>query len=594
MNQYEQDLRTQAENKKKKDDTITKGLLLGGAILGGIALYNATVNNNVPKTTLNSLFDNKLSPNSIETGNNTVVPPVVEPNLETTVVTEQPTGFPYQYNGKVPENMLKYQDNLGASLKYALQDENTRNSNFGLYWKTLPEQFKNDNVTYLNERGFTLPGKEMPLYTKNGSLLANKYDRVVTGQYGSFIEIDPKDFVGETIVAPGQEFRLTPEFKGKYQWYNPTDGSGAKLYKQVNGVRYADYKPNKWYISPFEVTTGEIPAVTTPDLGTQQFNSISFTGHRPKDLPNTLGYDYTNPDWRFIIDKTKDEIRKYNPKQVITGMALGYDQAALLAANELKQEGMPLKIIGEIPFPGAGKGSMSKEQWNKYLNMLDEIHYTSPVYTDNGLYQRRNEKMVDASDLVISLYNGKGYGGTFNDLQYAKKKNVPTVNVYDMYTDWRNNTSDKGTEQMQMQMQMGKVIPYEGVWTREQIANDPNSIYLFGDNYEDMKNGYVPSKTQAVIRGLPNAVGIVTKWNRNDLPNSFLADLDLYNEDWTDHIKEVAQVIKNTLKEGKNVYIPKNNGIWSIGKGKAMLPKKAPRISKELDKFFDTLYNKYK
>ena len=226
--------------------------------------------------------------------------------------------------------------------------------------------------------------------------------------------------------------------------------------------------------------------------------------------------------------------------------------------------------------------------------MLDEIHYTSPVYTDNGLYQRRNEKMVDASDLVISLYNGKGYGGTFNDLQYAKKKNVPTVNVYDMYTDWRNNTSDKGTEQMQMQMQMGKVIPYEGVWTREQIANDPNSIYLFGDNYEDMKNGYVPSKTQAVIRGLPNAVGIVTKWNRNDLPNSFLADLDLYNEDWTDHIKEVAQVIKNTLKEGKNVYIPKNNGIWSIGKGKAMLPKKAPRISKELDKFFDTLYNKYK
>jgi hypothetical protein len=38
---------------------------------------------------------------------------------------------------------------------------------------------------------------------------------------------------------------------------------------------------------------------------------------------------------------------------------------------------------------------------------------------------------------------------------------------------------------------------------------------LFGDNTEDRLNGYIPTLTQAVIRGLPNAIGIDTKKNRN-------------------------------------------------------------------------------
>jgi len=180
------------------------------------------------------------------------------------------------------------------------------------------------------------------------------------------------------------------------------------------------------------------------DLGSAQFNStddiledikkfsISFTGHRPKDLPSEFGYDYNSPAWRATIDKTKDGIKYYKPTQVITGMALGYDQAALIAANELRKEGLwNGKIIGDLPFPESGKGQMSNEQWQGYLDMLDEINYLANGYNGNKqIYQDRNELMVDNSDLVMALYNGANHGGTYNDLVYAKKKGVPAVNIY--------------------------------------------------------------------------------------------------------------------------------------------------------------------
>lgn len=43
----------------------------------------------------------------------------------------------------------------------------------------------------------------------------------------------------------------------KYQWFTARDRSDCKLYFQQKGVTYADYKPNKWYISPFEICTLE-------------------------------------------------------------------------------------------------------------------------------------------------------------------------------------------------------------------------------------------------------------------------------------------------------------------------------------------------
>ena len=67
-----------------------------------------------------------------------------------------------------------------------------------------------------------------------------------------------------------------------------------------------------------------------------------------------------------------------------------------------------------------------------------------------------------------------------------------------------------------------KVEIYKGFWTREEVAKQTDKVFLFGDNFEDAETGHVPSSTQAVIRGLPNAIGIPTKISRrtNDNTNS--------------------------------------------------------------------------
>ena len=37
--------------------------------------------------------------------------------------------------------------------------------------------------------------------------------------------------------------------------------------------------------------------------------------------------------------------------------------------------------------------------------------------------QLRNEYMIDNSDVLIAIWTGKRYGGTFNAIQYAIRKN---------------------------------------------------------------------------------------------------------------------------------------------------------------------------
>ena len=94
-----------------------------------------------------------------------------------------------------------------------------------------------------------------PIYSSNGILIANSFDRIVIGDYGAYIEFTKEQSNHKNfIVAPGQEYRLTPKYNKtiKYEWYT-TKKNDCKLYWQLRGVVYADYKPLRYYISPFEV-----------------------------------------------------------------------------------------------------------------------------------------------------------------------------------------------------------------------------------------------------------------------------------------------------------------------------------------------------
>ena len=97
--------------------------------------------------------------------------------------------------------------------------------------------------------------KNKPIYSPNGVLIANSFDRIVIGDYGPYIEFtEEQSNKNEFVVATGQEYRLTPKYNNtiKYEWYS-TKEQDCKLYWQLRTVVYADYKPHKYYISPFEV-----------------------------------------------------------------------------------------------------------------------------------------------------------------------------------------------------------------------------------------------------------------------------------------------------------------------------------------------------
>lgn len=99
-------------------------------------------------------------------------------------------------------------------------------------------------------------GAKTGLATGNGTPICNWYDRIVIGDYGAFVEFSEEAIASEYIIQPGQEYRVTDDkYKNnvKYVWLTINDRSGIKIYHQKRGVSYADYKPNKYYVSVHEV-----------------------------------------------------------------------------------------------------------------------------------------------------------------------------------------------------------------------------------------------------------------------------------------------------------------------------------------------------
>jgi len=102
-----------------------------------------------------------------------------------------------------------------------------------------------------------LDGDSIALYTSNGMCICNGYDRIVVGDYGAFIEYNKSQAISENyMIKKGQEYRIYDNKYSKsvkYHWYTIKDGSDVKIYWQRRKVNYADYLPNRYYVSPHEV-----------------------------------------------------------------------------------------------------------------------------------------------------------------------------------------------------------------------------------------------------------------------------------------------------------------------------------------------------
>ena len=146
----------------------------------------------------------------------------------------------------IGKQMLNYQAKLAEEHNYKPIPINLFTGNVrDKYEETLPEWCKDED------------NKTKPLYTTHGTKLSNGYKRIVIGDYGAFVEITPEQICKEVLECKkGQEYRIEDErfaSRVKYIWLTTKDKSDCKVYWQKKGVDYADYQPNMYYISPYEV-----------------------------------------------------------------------------------------------------------------------------------------------------------------------------------------------------------------------------------------------------------------------------------------------------------------------------------------------------
>lgn len=110
---------------------------------------------------------------------------------------------------------------------------------------------------------------------------------------------------------------------------------------------------------------------------------------------------------------------------------------------------------------------------------------------------------------------------------------------------------------------MKNTIILKDLYTIQIVKKNPNTIYVFGDNMMRIGKG-----GQAIIRGEPNAFGIVTKKLPTMTSNAFFTDNDfeLFKKEVLNDIQKIQDSPLN------DVVFPEGG----IGTGLARLPESSP------------------
>ena len=148
-----------------------------------------------------------------------------------------------------------------------------------------------------------------------------------------------------------------------------------------------------------------------------------FTGHRPQKL----GYGENSIQCDELKDRLEELIIELIEKEAVThfisGVALGVDTYAANIVLNLKSQYPGITLECAIPC------ETQATKWNErdrdvYYDLISKCNKETLLQQkySSDCMQKRNEYMVDNSDYVIAVWNGKP-SGTGNTVKYAKKKN---------------------------------------------------------------------------------------------------------------------------------------------------------------------------
>lgn len=129
---------------------------------------------------------------------------------------------------------------------------------------------------------------------------------------------------------------------------------------------------------------------------------IGVTGHRPERLKNKKDVEC------WLMEQIKNFQGCNDDVDLITGMAEGVDQMAALAARKCGAG-----IICYFPY------KRKLRLMEEYLaESAKEIRYITDKYRD-GCFFERDRRIVDDSDVLLVVWDGRKIGGTWYTYKYA-------------------------------------------------------------------------------------------------------------------------------------------------------------------------------
>jgi hypothetical protein len=147
---------------------------------------------------------------------------------------------------------------------------------------------------------------------------------------------------------------------------------------------------------------------------------VGITGHqRLEDLTA----------WPWVASVMRDELATVPPPLVgVTSLAVGADQ--LLARLVLERGGA---IYAVLPIADIER-SFSLEDVPAYRELAKQatIEVLHTAGTDEDAYLAAGQRVVDLSDIMFAVWNGKpakGKGGTADVVAYAIRRGVPLIHI---------------------------------------------------------------------------------------------------------------------------------------------------------------------
>lgn len=215
----------------------------------------------------------------------------------------------------------------------------------------------------------------------------------------------------------------------------------------------------------------------------KRLHRCCFSGHRPEKL------DEPEENVKNWLSEQIDQAIAAGYTTFISGCAMGVDIWAGQLVLQKKAKNPALRLIAATPWPGFSN------RWNidwqvQYSDLLKNADLIVPVcnHYHKGVFQQRNEWMVDHSNRVIAFYNGAP-GGTRNTIEYAEKKGVEVI----------TNNPDYKPKEKKRKLMESETIPYP-----ENLLADIGFNLLFESNeYTELNEDQLAGLSHALKTILP-------------------------------------------------------------------------------------------